>query len=119
VGNSEQDFTALDASADEDAAAAAAKLDRVRKQIQYDLAHRPLIRSDFGESSGKLDREANAFLPGLQRHDLDRAFNQGSDRKRFGPDHELPRLDPRHVEDAVDDGQQMLAAVPDQSRAIG
>ena len=65
VGNSEQDFTALDASADEDAAAAAAKLDRVRKQIQYDLAHRPLIRSDFGESSGKLDREANAFLPGL------------------------------------------------------
>src|SRR6202171_838228 len=100
IGDAEHEFVALDAAADDDAAILAAELDRVRDEIEHDLPHRPLVRDDFGQRRGEFDREANAFLLGIERHDPDAGFDQCRDRKGFWPDHELAGLDPRYIQDA-------------------
>src|ERR1700682_122044 len=118
IGDAQQEFAALDAAPDDDAAVLAAELDRGRDEIEHDLPYRPLVGDNFRERRGKLNRDGNAFLLGRERHDLDAGFDQRSDRKSLWPDHELTGFDPRYIQDAVDDGEKMLAAVADQSCII-
>src|SRR6185295_8359985 len=54
----------------------------------------------------------------MQRHHFPATLNQFTDGKRRRQNGKIARLNLRYVEDPVDESEQMLATVPDQSRIV-
>ena len=96
-----------------DAAAGGSELDRVREEIEDDLAHAPLVAVDEVDVGGPRERELDA-VPGrpLAHHD-DAALECLTEREVGELELDLSGLDLRQVEHVVDQRQQMVAGRED------
>ena len=92
-----------------------AELDRVGQQVEHDLVEGALVgdRSPAARRC-KLHDELDAGLARLQRQDLAAVGDHLLGREPLGRDLEIAGLDLRHVENAVDDRQEMMAGAVDQ-----
>ena len=99
-------------------AAALGELDRVGDEIDHDLLERPRIAGDDGQIERRVGGELDAVLARLQRQQIAAIDQRRARRERLRRDLEIAGLHLRHVEDAVDDRQQMLAGIVDQLRVF-
>src|SRR5580704_16635988 len=111
----EGDVAGLGAGADQNLATAVGEADRVRQQIEHDLVERALVSDDLRQIAGHQPLERNAGLARPQRQDVATAGDDRSQIERLRRDLEIVGLDLRHVENAVDDRQQMVAGIVDQA----
>src|SRR6202451_1315915 len=111
----EGDVACLGAGVDQNLAATVGEADRVRQEIEHDLVERTLVGDDLRQIAGHQPFERNAGLARPQRQDVATAGNDLSRIERLRRDLEIVGLDLRHVENAVDRRQQMIAGIVDQS----
>ena len=104
--------------ADRDPTAAVGESDRIGQQVQHDLEERALVGDDPRQLGGKLDHDIDTGLARTQPQQLAALRDHPFDRDRLGHDLEIAALDLRHVEDAVDDGQEMTSRLVDQLRVV-
>jgi hypothetical protein len=95
--------------------AAVGELDRVREQVEDDLAEPALVAEDrLGQAVAQRVGQLDALPRRGRGHDVEGALDRGPERERLGLEVDLARLDLREVEDVVDDREQRVAARPDR-----
>ena len=109
------DMRRLGARADRDLAAAIGETDRVGQQIEQNLIERALVGDHFRQIVGRHFFEVHARLARPQREHAAAAGDDLRRRKRLRRDLEIAGLDLRHVENAVDDRQQMMTGTVDEA----
>ena len=109
VFDDEGNVSRFRASANRDFAATIGKADRVGQQIEQDLIERALVGDHFRKLAGRHFFEGNARLARPQRQKVAATGNNLARRERLRRDLEIIRLDFRHVENAVDHGEQMMS----------
>ena len=97
-----------------DLAAALGELDGVGDEVEHDLLEGARIAGHDGQVLRRIGDEIDAVLARLQRQQIAAMHQRRARRERFRRDLEIARFHLRHVEDAVDDRQQMLAGIVDQ-----
>jgi len=102
------------AQADADAAALG-ELDRVAGEVDQDLPHPVGIAQHGGrEVLGHVEGDLDALVLGAGRQQLDDPLGERRQVEGLGREVEAPGLDPREVEDPVDQAEQRLAAGADR-----
>ena len=91
-----------------DQAAAGGELDGVGQQVQQHLFDGPVIGVDLGQV-GEIQAQRQARSLGAVAHQPQGVFGDVLQRHRLEAQVHLARLDLRHVEDVVDQRQQVLA----------
>ena len=95
-----------------DAAAFGRELDRVGEKIEHDLLEQPLVRPHadaLGDVGGQLD----PLVVGAGRYDPHGVVEEAAEPDLLEVETDAAGLDLRHVEDVVDDVEQVLAALVD------
>ncbi len=89
------------------------ELDRVREQVEDDLAEAPLVAFDQVNAGRQLEREPDAVLRRRLAHHHDAALERFAQRERGDLELDLAGLDLGQVEHVVDQRQQMVAGRED------
>ena len=98
----------------EDDLTALGELDRVREQVQEDLAQARHVADDRrGSPVAEHVCQVEALLGGPRRHEVERPLDAFPEVEGLRLQIEPPRLDLREVQDVVDDGQERVAALAD------
>ncbi len=84
----------------------------------HDLLERARVAGDHGQVERRVGRKLDAVLARPQRQQVAAIDQRRARRERLRRDLEIAGLHLRHVEDAVDDRQQMLAGIVDQLRVF-
>ena len=95
------------------------ELDGVGEQVDQDLLDGALVGDDVGKISRHAADQVDAGLARAQRHQVAAAVPiTGAGVERLRRDLEVATLDLRHVENAVDHRQQVMAGLADQASHI-
>jgi len=112
VGDRHHHPVAHDAAADHDASAVGCELHRVRQQVDHDLFHRPAVGDDRnGAVDPAVERQMLAVAPACGNAG---GFGDGlGEIELLRIELHTPGLDLRHVENVVDDVEQIIGARQD------
>src|ERR1700676_594409 len=114
IGDAQQQPRALDGGGNRYPAAALGELDGIGDKVQHDLLERARIAGHDRQILQHAGRKVDPALPRLQRQEVAAIDQRGPRRERLRREFETAGLHLRHVENAVDDRQQMLAGIVDQ-----
>ena len=99
---------------DRDAAAAVGEFHGVGNQVEQDLLEGALVRRDLRQIGRQAHGEIEPGLPRFQRQEIAAVADHLVRRERLRRNLEIAGLHLRHVEDAIDDREQMCAGIVDQ-----
>ena len=116
IRHGDVDAAAVEPRRDAHFAAARRELDAVREQIDQDLLDRALVGEDHVRLRRDGDAQGHAGAIRRLAHEPHAGFRGFLQIEDFFPQFELAGLDLRHVENAVDEFEQMGAAFVDQPR---
>ena len=109
---------ARDPRLDADPSAALGEFHRVRQKVEQDLTAGAFVGYDFAFGTGRRDVELDVGLLRLESEHVAAGFYQRRHGERLGRNLEQPRLEPRGVEQQVDDGEQVLGRRMDDARVF-
>ena len=114
VADAQRELRARHRGGHRNLAAALGELDGVGDEIEHDLLEGPGIAGHDRQILRRVGDEVDAVLPRLQRQQIAAMHQRGARRERLRRNLEIARFHLRHVEDAVDDRQQMQAGIVDE-----
>ena len=115
VGDRDGDAHVAALDAQIDPAAARRELDGVGEQVDEDLLNRALVGEDVAAFARHRHGERDALAVGGDLHEAQRLAGDVLQIERLLAEIELAGLDLRHVENAVDEFEQMAARFVDQA----
>ena len=99
--------------------AALGELDRVGHEIEQDLFQASAVAEHRGRKAGvNEDRQVQALVLGLRGEQLGGPLDGIAQNEFVAVEFELASLDPRQVENVVDDGEQRLRRIVDGSEQL-
>ena len=94
------------------------ELDRIREDVEDDLANSPLVAADAVRVWRKLERELHAVLRRAFANHHDPTFERFPQREGRDVKFDLAGLDLRQIENVVDQGEQVVAGRKDVGEVL-
>src|SRR6185437_5244051 len=110
----EHELAVVARGADRDVAVTRRELHCIGNEIDQDLVDRAPVGHDLRQILRDLRPEIDTGITRFQSQDVATADDRQRGRKRLARDLEIASLHLRHVEDAVDDREQMTAGIVDE-----